>query len=88
LRSERSVAVGIVAREIEEVDTGEDDEESAEQRDCVYSRCGVEALEKQERRDEGTSREAYIVEGIHTINVSFVALKDNEGADAYMFVEN
>jgi hypothetical protein len=88
LRSERSVAVWIVAREIKEVDAREDDEKSAEQRDCVYSGCGVEALEKEEGRDEGTSREAYVVEGIDATYVSFVALKDSQGIGAYMFVEN
>ena len=30
------VAVGVFAAEVEQVDAGEDDEEAAEERDCVY----------------------------------------------------
>jgi hypothetical protein len=50
-RAEVAVAVGVVAREVEEVDAGEDDEEAAEKGDCVYGRGGVEALEEEEGGD-------------------------------------
>jgi hypothetical protein len=39
------IAVGIFAREVEEVDARKDDKEATEKRDCVYSGSGVEALE-------------------------------------------
>lgn len=38
-------SIGIVSREVQKVDTGEDDQESTEQRDSVYGICGVKALE-------------------------------------------
>jgi hypothetical protein len=62
-----SVAVRIVAREVEEVDAGEDDEETAEKRDCVDGGCGVEALEQKERCNEGASGKCYVVEGVDAI---------------------
>lgn len=63
-RAEVAVAVGVVAREIEEVYAGEDDKESAEEGYCVYSGCGVEALEEEERCDEGAGGEGYIVKRV------------------------
>jgi hypothetical protein len=45
LGAEAVGTIGVVARKVEEVDTGEDDEETAEQGDCVYGGGGVEALE-------------------------------------------
>ena len=70
------VAVGVVAREVEQVDAGEDDKEAAEKRDCVYGGGGVEALEEQEGGCEGAGREGYVVEGVDTIdNQHFVTIQ-------------
>lgn len=62
--AERVRAVGVIAREVEEVHAGEDDEEAAEERDGVYGGGGVEALEEEAGGDEGKGREGYVVEGI------------------------
>ena len=40
--------IGVIAREIEEIDAGKYDKEAAEERDGVYGRGGVEALEEEE----------------------------------------
>ena len=61
------IAVGVLAREVEEVDAREDDEEAAEKRNCVYGGCGVEALEEQAGCDERAGCEGYVVEGVDTI---------------------
>lgn len=57
-------AVRVLARQIEKVDTGEDREEAAEERDGVACVDGVETLEEQERGDEGECREGHVVQGI------------------------
>jgi len=41
------IAVGVLSREVKEVYTGEDDEETAEKRDGIYGGGGVEALEEE-----------------------------------------
>ena len=66
-------AIWIIAGEIEQIDTGKDDEETAQQRDGVNSRRRVEALEKEERSNEGTRGERYVVKGIDTMVVSCVS---------------
>lgn len=45
------MAVGVFAREVEEVDAGEDCEEAAEEGDGVYGVGGVEAAEEDEGGD-------------------------------------
>lgn len=57
-------AVGVFAREVEEVDAGEDDEEAAEQGDGVDGGGGVEALEEEAGGDEGACGEGDVVEGV------------------------
>lgn len=59
-----SVAVGVVAREVEEVYAGEDDEEAAEQGDGVDGGGGVEALEEEAGGDKGAGGEGDVVEGV------------------------
>ena len=62
--AEGVAAVGIVAGQVEQVDAGEDDEEAAEEGDCVYGGGGVEALEQKAGCDEREGREGYVVEGV------------------------
>ena len=45
---EHFVTVRIIAGQVEEVDTREDDKESAKKRDCVYSICRIEATKEYE----------------------------------------
>jgi hypothetical protein len=59
-------AVRVVARKIKEIDAGEDNEESAEEGDSVYSRGRVETLEEEEGGYEGAGCERYVVEGVNT----------------------
>ena len=59
-------SVWVFAREIEEVDAGEDDEEAAEEGDCVYGGGGVEALEEEEGGEEGAGCEGDVVERVYT----------------------
>jgi hypothetical protein len=61
-----AVALGVFAREVEEVDAGEDDEEAAEKGDCVYGVAGVEALEENKRCDEGAGGKGDVVQRIYT----------------------
>ena len=60
--------IGIIAREIEEIDAGKDDEEAAKERYGVYSRGSVEALEEEEGGYEGAGCECYVVERIDTVS--------------------
>jgi hypothetical protein len=62
-------AVGIFARKVQQVDTGEDCEESAEQRDGVACVDSVEALEEDERSDEGECGECNVVERVYTVRL-------------------
>lgn len=41
--AEEMAAIGIFARQVKEIHAGEDDEKSAEERDCVYRVGRVEA---------------------------------------------
>lgn len=58
-------AVWIFAREVEEVDAGEDGQEAAEERDGVDDVGCVEASEQDEGREEGAGREGDVVEGVY-----------------------
>lgn len=60
-------AVGIFAREVEEVDACEDDEEAAEEGNGIYGVGRVEALEKDEGCEEREGRECDVVEWIDNI---------------------
>ena len=57
-------AIWIAAGKVEKVDSCEDDEESAKERDGVDSVCRVEAFEEDEGSDEDGSGEGDIVEGV------------------------
>jgi hypothetical protein len=59
------IAVGVFAGEVQEVDAGEDGEEAAEERDCVYGVGCIEAAEEDEGGDEGTGGECYVVERVY-----------------------
>lgn len=63
------LAVWVFAREVEEVYAGEDGEEAAEEGDCVDSVGCVEALEENERCDEGAGGEGDIVERVDTVGL-------------------
>ena len=69
-------AVGIFAREVEEVDACEDDEEAAEEGNGIYGVGRVEALEKDEGCAEREGRECDVVEWIDTGDLSVAFLKD------------
>lgn len=64
------MAVRIGAGEVQQVDAREDDEEAAEEGDCVYGRGCVEAAEEEEGGDESEGCEGYVVEGVDTGEVS------------------
>lgn len=53
--------IGVFARQIEQIDTSEDGEKSAEKGDSIACVDSVEALEEKERSDEGECRECDIV---------------------------
>ena len=79
-------AVGVFAREVEEVDAGEDDEEAAEQGDGVDGGGGVEALEEEAGGDEGAGGEGDVVEGV---DAGGRLVLNSSGLKAtYMLVEN
>lgn len=65
--AECAATVGVFARKVEEVYAREDDEESAEEGNCVDGVCGIEAAEEKEGRDEGAGGEGNVVEGIDTV---------------------
>ena len=58
---ECAAAVGVFAREVEEVHARKNDEEAAEEGDCVHSIGCVESAEEEEGRNEGAGREGYVV---------------------------
>jgi hypothetical protein len=60
------VAFGVLTREVEEVDAGEDYEETTQERDCVDGIAGVEALEEDKGRDEGAGGEGDVVQRVDT----------------------
>lgn len=62
-------AVGVFAGEVEQVDTSEDREESAEKGDGVACVDGVEAPEEDERGDEGKCCECNVVERVDTVRM-------------------
>lgn len=64
--SQRVLSVRIFAREVQKIDTGEDDEKATKQRNGVDGRRGVEALEKETRRYEGASGESDVIQGVYT----------------------
>lgn len=66
--AEAGSTVGVFAREVEQVDTREDNEKAAEEGDCVYGGGGVEALEKEAGGNEGAGCEGYIVEGVDAVD--------------------
>lgn len=57
----------IFPREVEEVNAGEDDEETAEERDGVDRIGRVEALEEDEGRQEGKSCKCHIIKRVDTV---------------------
>jgi hypothetical protein len=66
-----SVTVGVVPREVEEVDAREDDEETAEKRDSVDGGCGVETLEQKKGCDERASGKGYVIEGVDAVHCQY-----------------
>jgi hypothetical protein len=62
-------AIGVFAREVEQVNTSEDREESAKKGDRVACVDGVEAPEEDERSDEGECCECNIVERVDTVKM-------------------
>lgn len=83
------MSVGVVAGEVQEVYTRENDEESTEQRyriDCI---CGVESLEKDEGGAKGRGCEGDVVERIHTGRDHTVSIMTSFSSDrTYIEVEN
>lgn len=81
------VTFGVFAREVEEVNAGEDCEETAQKRDGVDGVASVEASEEDEGCDEGAGGEGDVVQRVDTGKVS----KGPYGGCkrlAYMFVLN
>lgn len=64
------VAFGVLTREVEEVNAGEDCEETAQKRNGVDSVAGVEASEEDEGCDEGAGGEGHVVQRIDTGKIS------------------
>jgi hypothetical protein len=65
-------AVGVMPGKVEQIYSREDDEESAEQGDCVDCIGGIETLEENERSAERSRRERNVVEGVDTMEKIFV----------------
>lgn len=63
---EHPAAVGIVSRQVQQVDSGENDQESTQQRDCVDGIGGVESLEQNKRCAQRGGRERDIVQRVNT----------------------
>lgn len=66
------VALWILARNVQEVDSGEDGEEAAKERDGVYSVAGIEAPEEDKGRDKGESGKSHVVERVDTTSSALV----------------
>lgn len=64
-RAESLSAVGVFARQVEEIYTGKYNKKTTKERNSVDRRRGVEALEQETRSNERASRKGYVVEGIH-----------------------
>lgn len=62
-------AVGIFAREVEQVDTSKDSEESAEKGNRIACVDGIETPEEDERSDEGECGERDVVERVDTVRL-------------------
>ncbi len=62
-------AIGVFAREVEQIDTSKDCQESAEKGDGVACVDGVEAPEEDERSDEGECCERNIIERVDTVKM-------------------
>lgn len=58
---QEALAVRVAAGEVEQINPCEDDKETAEERDCVDSVGGVEALEEEERGTENGCGESHVV---------------------------
>lgn len=69
----QGVSIGVMSREVQEVNTGEDNEESAEQRYCVDGVGCVEPLEKDEGGAEGCGCKGNIVKWVHTVGGTILA---------------
>lgn len=83
------VSIGIVSRQIEQVDSGEDNQESAQQGNGVNGIGSVESLEENKRSAERGGRKGDIVEGIDAVERSLLAgVGGNRVSSAYMEVEN
>lgn len=64
LSSQHRSPVGVVSRQVEEVNTREDDKKTAKQRNCAHSVCGVEAFKKNERSAQCSGCECDIIQRI------------------------
>jgi len=82
------VALGIVSGEVEKVDAGEDDEESAEEGDRVDGVGRVEATEEDEGGCERGGGEGYVVEWVDAVMSVSQLRSPGILVDAYIFVEN
>lgn len=65
---QQSSPVRIMSREVQKVDAGEDNEESAEQRNGVHGIGGIETFEENKRGAQGGCGEGDIVEWVNTIS--------------------
>lgn len=66
------VALWILARNVQKVDSGEDGEEAAKERDGVHSVAGIEAPEEDKGRDKGESGKSHVVERVDTASSALV----------------
>lgn len=57
-----------MSRKVQKVDTGKDDQESTEQRNCVDGIGGIEPLEENKRGAECGSGERDVVQGVDTVS--------------------
>lgn len=64
LSSQHLSPVGVVSRQVKEVNTREDDKKTAKQRDCAHSISGVEAFKKNERSTQRSGCECDIIQWI------------------------
>ena len=63
-----------MSRKVQKVDTGEDNQESTEQRNCVDGIGSIEPLEEDERGAERGSSKRHVVQGVDTVQVKHVSI--------------
>lgn len=76
-----------MSRQVEQINTGEDDEEATEQRDRADGIGGIESLEENKRGTDRGGRKGDIVEGVDTKSQLISATRGSVGLSTHIEVE-